>query len=411
MKICGIIAEYNPFHTGHAYHIRETRRILGSDTAILCVMSGNYVQRGDAAILEKYRRARAAVRCGADLVVEMPLSAALSSAKGFAWGGVELLTRLQCVDALSFGSECGDLQVLQEAAVLLQSEELAPILRRHLVSGLSYAAAQQQALAELSPAHAALLGSANNTLGIEYLSALRALDSSITPVTVTRRGAAHDAEALRKGAYPSASALRQMILSGNADGCIPYLPEESAEELFSALKEKEAPACLSNCTDALLSHFRRVEPDVILRYADGDEGLASRLLRAIRTQTSFDAICAETQTRCYPLARIRRVLLRLYLSLDSSFAPTAEYARVLAIGPRGREILRASQDSGFPIIVKPTSERSLPAELQPRLRLDELADDLYALMQPGEAYHIAGARFRKTPYVSPKVHLDFPSTS
>lgn len=404
MKICGIIAEYNPFHAGHAYHIRATKELLGPETAILCVMSGNFVQRGEAAILEKYRRARAAARSGADLVLELPLSAALSSAEGFARGGVGLLAALGCVTHLSFGSESGDLTLLRETARLLQSEALIPGLRAGLRDGLSYAAARQQALRAFSPARAALLDDPNNTLGIEYLCALRALGSAIEPVTVARRGAAHDAPELAVGAYPSASALRARIRAGGASAYLPYLPAASAEELFTALNEGEAPAALQNCETALLAHFRRFDPEQLLAYTDGDEGLASRLHQAIRTQTDFDGICAAAQTRCYPLARIRRALLRLYLSLDSACPPEPQYARVLAVGPRGREILRAAESSGLPLLVKPAHERRLPEQMQPALRRDELSDDLYALMQPNRALHAAGARFRRTPYVSPQTY-------
>ena len=409
MKICGIIAEYNPFHTGHAYHIQKTREILGEDTAIVCVMSGNFVQRGDAAIIEKYQRARAAVRCGADLVLEMPLSAALSSAAGFAWGGVELLHKLGCVDHLSFGSECGDLQALTQAARLLKGAELSEHLKNALRSGLSYAAAQQQALASVSPQHGQLLKTANNTLGIEYLCALHTMRSPIRPVTVMRTGAGHDAEQLSRSQYPSASALRKMIFHGGSSECLPFLPAESAEELYTALNRGAAPATLSQASDAMISYFRRLSPAEIGRFTNGDEGLSNRLYQAIRSETDFDSICQSAQTRCYPLARIRRTLLRIYLSLDDAVSPEAHYARVLAIGPAGRRILRAADSAAFPLIIKPTSERSLPAGLQPLLRLDELSDDLYALMQPDENLHVAGARFRKTPYVSPKVFLDFPT--
>ena len=409
MKICGIIAEYNPFHSGHAHHIRETKKLLGENTAIVCVMSGNYVQRGDAAIMEKYQRARAAARCGADLVLEMPLSAALSSAAGFAWGGVELLHKLGCVDHLSFGSECGDLALLTETAHLLKSEQLSEHLKTALRSGLSYAAAQQKALEALSPKHAKLLETANNTLGIEYLCALHALDSSIRPVTVKREGALHDAAQLEKNEHPSASALRNMIFEGRSGDCLPYLPAESAEELYTALNAGAAPASLQNNSAMLLAHLRRFGQAEIIRYTGGDEGLASRLHQAIRTQNTFHAVCTDAQTRCYPVARIRRILVRMFLDLAPSVAPEVHYARVLAIGPHGREMLRAAEASGLPLIVKPSSEKRLPEALRPLLRQDELADDLYALLQPDSALHIAGARYRKTPYVSPKVLLDFPS--
>ena len=409
MKICGIIAEYNPFHSGHDYHIRETRRILGENTAIVCVMSGNYVQRGDAAMMEKYQRARAAARCGADLVIEMPLSAVLSSAAGFAWGGVQLLDRLGFVDYISFGSECGNLESLSETAHLLKSDALTPHLRSSLRSGLSYAAAQQLALQSISPHHASLLANANNTLGIEYISALQALKSSIQPITVRRDGAAHDSEKLETNRHPSASALRHLVFAGKSSDCLPYLPANSAEELYTALNTGNAPVSLTRVESALLSHLRRFSVEEILKYTSGDDGLANRLFQAIRKEYSYDNICLAAQTRCYPLARIRRALLRMFLELDDTFVPEALYARVLAIGPFGRQILRLAEKADIPFIIKPTSERNLPCEMQEFLRKDEIADDLYALMFPNKTFHIAGERYRKTPFVSPKVLLDFPT--
>src|SRR5699024_8252774 len=165
--ICGIVAEYNPFHAGHAYHCAETRRRLGADTAIAAAMSGNFVQRGDFAILEKYRRAAMAVQCGVDLVVELPLAAALSSAEGFARGAVGVLDAMGCVTHLSFGSECGDLDGLRRAARCSRAA-----VRRRMDAGHSYAAAMQRAVADEDPAAGALLASPNNTLGIAYCAAL-----------------------------------------------------------------------------------------------------------------------------------------------------------------------------------------------------------------------------------------------
>ena len=197
MKICGIIAEYNPFHNGHARHLAETRRALGENTALVCVMSGNYVQRGDLAMMEKHRRAEAAVRCGADLVLDMPLSACLSSAEGFARGGVSVLEALGCVTHLSFGSEAGVISPIRHAAALRDNPDIICALRRHLRTGLPYAAAMQQAVSAVDAEAGALYQNPNNTLGIAYCMALRALNSTIEPLTVLRAGAAHDAQTHR----------------------------------------------------------------------------------------------------------------------------------------------------------------------------------------------------------------------
>lgn len=400
MKICGVVAEYNPFHNGHARHLRETRRALGEDTAIVCTMSGNYVQRGDFAILDKYRRAEMAVRCGADLVLEAPLTACLSSAAGFAWGAVSMLDALGCVTHLSFGTECGDLALLRRAAALWHDEDaIAPALKRGLAAGLSYAAAMQQAVCEADPEAGALLSSPNNTLAIEYLLALRALDSAIEPLAIRRTGGAHDSGDAPDG-LPSASLVRRLLTGHGLEICRPLLPFPAFEILEHALAEGAAPMLLSSCDQAITAHLRRLAPAVLAQYAGGADGLENRLRQAIRTHSDFSAICTAAQTRRYPLARVRRALLHAWLDLPAELPPEAAYLRVLAIGPRGPVLLREiAERCPLPVIVKPTTERSLPAALQPALARDELSDDLYALASPAPALRTAGGRWRATPYV------------
>ena len=219
--VCGIVAEYNPFHSGHRFHIERTREMLGEHTMIVCAMSGNFVQRGDFALLDKYARAEMAVRGGADLVLELPLAAALSSAEGFAQGAVALLHKIGC-DSLSFGAENADISLFLQAADALNALSLTGGSR----SGLSFAAQRQQELAGRSPAAAELLSSPNNTLGIEYCRALR--DFPMQPLAVARRGAGHD-EAAPADGFASASLLRGYLREGGEERCAPYLPESSIE--------------------------------------------------------------------------------------------------------------------------------------------------------------------------------------
>lgn len=401
MKVCGIVAEYNPFHNGHAHHLRETRRMLGEDSAVVCVMSGNYVQRGDLAIVPKYRRAEMAVRCGADLVIELPLSACLWSASGFAFGAVSALHALGCVTHLSFGAETADLPLLRRAAALMQDKALfAAPLRQALLSGLSYAAATQQAITALDPAAGQLLSSPNNTLAVEYLAALQTLGSEMEPLAIQRTGGGHDSFDA-PDSLPSASLLRHYLLEeGSAARCRPLMPPPAFAVLSQAILDQAAPVSLRACEAALIGHLRRLSPQALMPYLSSGDGLENRLHAAIRSNPSFAAICAAAQTRRYPLARVRRVLLRAWLDLPESVSPEAAYLRVLAIGPKGRALLRQiAARSPLPLIIKPTAERSLPAALQPALARDALADDLYALALPGPALRIAGGRWRETPYV------------
>lgn len=396
MTVCGIVAEYNPFHAGHAHHIAETRRILGADAAVVCAMSGNFVQRGDPAVLEKYARAEAAVRCGADLVLETPFPACLSSAEGFARGAVSLLDALGCVTHLSFGAEQADLSLLQQAAdlSLVQGEAL----RQGLDAGLPYAAAMQQAVSAADPEAGALLASPNNTLGVEYLRALAAIGSRIQPLAIERKGGAHDSDTPADG-LPSASYLRGLLAGGDAAACRPLMPEASFAVLEREIGRGAAPVTRNAVDLAILAYLRRLGPVTLLPFCGGDEGLAHRLANAIRDNTSFSAVCTAAQTRRYPLARVRRVLLRAWLGLPQSVPPEPQYIRVLAIGRQGRALLRRMKGTcTLPVIIKPVTERSLPAHLQSALARDALADDLYALACPAPALRVGGGHFRKTPF-------------
>lgn len=396
MTVCGIVAEYNPFHAGHAHHIAETRRVLGADTAAVCAMSGNFVQRGDLAVMEKYARAAAAVRCGADLVLETPLSACLSSAEGFARGAVALLDALGCVTHLSFGAERADLALLQRAADLSHRQEEA--LRQALAAGLPYAAAMQQAVGAADPEAGALLASPNNTLAVEYLSALDTLGSRMQPLAIERKGGAHDSDTPADG-LPSASYLRDLLARGDAEACRPLMPEASFAVLEQEIQSGAAPVVRDAVDQAILAHLRRLDAAALIPFCSGDNGLAHRLADAIRDNTSFSEICTAAQTRRYPLARVRRVLLRAWLGLPQSVSPEPQYIRVLAIGRQGRTILRRMKDTcALPVVIKPVTERSLPEDLQPALARDALADDLYALAYPAPELRVGGGHFRKTPF-------------
>lgn len=212
LKNVGIVAEYNPFHAGHAHHLAETRRLLG-DCAVTAVMSGNFVQRGDCAIADKWSRAAAALEGGADLVLELPTVWAAASAERFAQGAVCLLEAAAVMDYLSFGSECGDAEKLRQVAACLDSGAYQTALRRFLDEGMPFAACRQAAVRELLGEElAGLLSWPNNNLGVEYIRALNAVKSGIRPVTVPRAGAAHDGGGHPD--YPSASHLREKILAG-----------------------------------------------------------------------------------------------------------------------------------------------------------------------------------------------------
>ena len=392
MSICGMITEYNPFHLGHAWHLSETRRYLGADCILICAMSGNFVQRGDFALLDKYDRAAMAAEAGADLVVELPLPAALSSAEGFAQGGTSLLSALGCTH-LSFGAECADIPLLQRAAAILNGSAVRPYLTEALRSGLSYPAAMQAAVQMIDPQAAALLTHPNNTLGIAYCAALAGTD--IQPVAIPRAGAAHDSSTAKDG-YASASYLRSLIDSQQREWAR-WMPPAAAQRIDDAIRAGRAPMQLINCDAALLAHLRRMDAAALRPFAAAEDGFAERLASAIQKGCTFEEVCDAAQTRRFPLARIRRTLLRAYLGLTENMPVKPSYIRVLAVGRRGSEVLRNMRGK-MPIIVKPTAERRLPNALQPALRLDALADALYALAAPDPAQRSAQSRWKKTPF-------------
>ena len=249
MATAGIIAEYNPFHSGHRHHLSETRRRAGD--GVVCVMSGNWVQRGEPALVSKWVRARMALEGGADLVLELPTPWAMSSAERFGRGGVEVLTAAGVVDVLSFGSEDGRLEPLQRAAECLDSAEYRQALGGFLREGITFAAARQKAAEALGVDGACLQG-ANNNLGVEYLRAIRAMGSSLRPMTVPRKGAGHRAEE-EEGGMASASLIRRRILEGDWNGAERFLSEGDKLRLLSEQEEGRCPAAGAWCERGVMA--------------------------------------------------------------------------------------------------------------------------------------------------------------
>lgn len=385
MNICGIIAEYNVFHSGHLHQIQETRRLLGDDCAIVCVMSGNFVQRGESAIMEKHARSRCAIRQlgrdGADLVIELPTPYALASAQGFARGAVGLLESTGICTHLSFGSENGDLDELRRVAGVLESGEFSALLREKLALGLPFAAARQSAAEALLGESAGVMAKPNSILAIEYLSALNYLGSSIEPVTVRRLGAAHDTADIAK--HVSAGALRAAFRAGYAVED-KYLPEGTAEIIEREMAAGRFPADLKNCERALLAVLRRCsEEDLAL--ADGShEGLHRRIYGALRSCTSLEEVIAAAKTKRYARSRICRTLMRAYLGIREDMALTPPpYIRPLAFNRRGQELLRDMTDkASLPVITKPAHARRLEGFGRELFLLEERCTDDFALTYP-----------------------------
>lgn len=382
MQIIGIVAEYNPFHSGHAYHLARTRQILGGDAAVLAVMSGNWVQQAGCAIADKWLRARMALMGGADLVLELPTVWAASSAESFARGAVSLLDACGVVDALSFGSECGELPPLKEAAACLDSEAYRAGLTRLLKGGLPFAAARQAAVQDILGCQAQLLSTPNNNLGVEYLRALSALDSPITPITVPRRGAAHNSlsDPARPPRFLSATQLRQQVLEGRWDEAEPYLVLGGRAMLQAS---PTGLPRLDRVERAMLARIRIMTAGdwALLPDSGAAEGLPQRLERAGRRCKSMEEFFTLAKTRRYTHARLRRLALWAWLGLTSADIPARPpYLRVLGFNARGREVLRSmKKQADLPVLTKPAHARGLDGTGRRLFELEARCTDLYGL--------------------------------
>ncbi len=348
MKITGIIAEYDPFHKGHAYHIAASRAAGAS--LIIVVLGGNFTQRGEAALLSKADRTRMALACGADLVVELPQPWACASAEGFAYGGVSLLHNMGCVDTISFGSECGDATDLQKIALCMQVPAFSEQLHKILDTGVPYAAALQQTVeCSLGAKAAALLETPNNTLGLEYCKALLKLDSSIIPFTIKREGAAHNT-ANQNGDITSASHIRTLMYTGDIKSAMQFIPSEAAKILQIAYDNGH---CLTDTRTAdriLLSHLRRLSKEEIAVMPGVSEGLENRLFSAIQQQPSVDAVLQAVKTKRYPLTRLHRILSAAFLGIKPEWEKQQPpYIRILGM-----------RESGIPLLSKIQKSASLP---------------------------------------------------
>lgn len=379
-KTAAIIAEYNPFHNGHAYHIARTRELTGARN-IVVIMSGNFVQRGSCAVCDKFSRTRMALAGGADLVLELPLPFACATAEKFAAGGVGLADALGCVDVLSFGMECGNTEQLFKAADAVSDDAIKPILDQKLAEGKPFAAARTEAVREIyGDDMAELLCLPNNTLAVEYIRALKRLSSRIRPMGVLREGVGHDA-AITAGEFASATAVRHMLLDGQGNSAARYLPSESHAVLCKAVGEGMAPADLERCERAILSRLRSMSREQLAALPDVSEGLENRIFECVRRAVSLEELYAAIKSKRYSHARIRRIVLSAFLGIRAIHAQSLPYIRILGMNGRGKALLSAVEPN-LPIISSYKHVQTLPQEAQNVYRLECHADDLWALMTP-----------------------------
>lgn len=366
MKTCGIIAEYNPFHNGHKYQIEETKRRFGA-THIVAVMSGNFTQRGDVAIYDKYKRAEIALKNGVDLVIELPVAYALASAEQFALGAVSLLQALGCVDMLSFGSECGDIELLHETAGAVVYAQNHDDFFRYMRMGHAFPTALQKTIETYYEDEIMeTLTEPNNTLAVEYLKAMDELGCTFEPVTIGRMGAAHDGDETSKN-IASASKIRKMILAGeDISAFVPELIEADYADI-------------RNLETAILAKLRTMPQKEIEKAPNVLMGLENRIYKAAKVSTNLAELYGLIKTKRYTMARIRRIVLACFLGIrKSDLKKNPSYVRILGMNGKGREIL-SKAECKLPMDTSLKSFISVGDRQKRQVFLEETAGNMYAL--------------------------------
>ncbi|MFI3115200.1 MAG: nucleotidyltransferase family protein [Clostridia bacterium] len=369
MKNIAIICEYNPFHNGHKLQIDKILEKFGSDTNIICIMSGNFVQRGDFAIFDKHTRAKSAILGGANLILELPLPYAISSAEFFAKGAVYVLNQLNCIDYLCFGSECGDIDTLTDISNHILDPSFFEKVQDCMQKGISYPNALDEVLNKINVKFSEIIKNPNNTLGIEYIKALNLSKSTIKPITITREKTGYHSD-FEISDISSASYIRKNIESD----IFHLMPEKSANNIKLASKFS-----IYNVENSILSHLKRKDSEFFKSIRDCNEGLENKIVSSLKKVTSLDELYTEIKSKRYTNSRIHRIILNSYLEISKKHTDTSpKYTKVLAFDDKGRQILKKLKDcSEFAIITKPSAEYNLCFEGRELLSLDILSTDLF----------------------------------
>ena len=385
MKLTAIISEYNPFHNGHKYLIQKSRE--NGSTHIISIMGGNFLQRGNCAVLDKYNRAKAAVLGGVDLVIELPQIYAAASAEKFAFGAVQTLDKCGCVNALAFGAECGDISMLKRAVnIITQSGEVETLCKQYLKQGYSHPRAMQAAVEDVSQSSdniSDILRNPNNTLAIEYIKALDNINSNINPFAVERVGAMHGSMQT-DNEFASASAVREMILKGDSS-YKKFIPDTTEEIISECITLGECPGEYKNNSRGIMTVLRRMTAEDFANIPDVTEGLENRLVKAVRENNSVSDIIAAVKCKRYTHARLSRIIACAYLGITkdiSSLEP--KYIRVLAFNDTGTEILKLMKKSAsLTVIMSPAKDMKKLDDMGKKIfEIDLRASDLYGLLTP-----------------------------
>ena len=382
MKVVGIVAEYNPFHKGHAYHIQKAKEVTGSDYCIV-VMSGNYTQRGVPAMIDKHSRAKMALLNGADLVIELPVRFATSSAEGFATNAITLLNATGIVTDLCFGSECGDVDKLTKIAKVLleEPEEYKEVLKRELKNGHSYPVARNMALQGLDCwdfDSLKILSMPNNILGIEYIKALIKTGSKINPMTIKRKGSNYNDCSLSE-LYSSALAIRSSIATTeNLENIYSDVPEN----VYAIMKERQNisfPIVPDDFSEMLHYKLLSEKDNGFTQYIDVNADLSDRIAKNVYQYKNYESFCDLLKTKNMTYTRISRCLLHILLDLKTNDFIKPSYIRILGLNTRAGDLSKALKENcALPLISKlADAKKQVSEDAFDLLKEDVFASNLY----------------------------------
>lgn len=367
MANIGIISEFNPFHTGHKYLIEN---IKGENDTVICVMSGNFVQRGDVAILPKNERTAAALKNGADLIIELPTPYAMSFAERFAEGSVYILKSLGIIDEICFGSECGDIEALQNIADILSTNEFQNKIALRLKSGDTFAKIRTDILGEYDKKYAEILTNPNNILAVEYILAAKNLGADFSFQTIKRIGASHDSKT--SDITASASLIREMLRDGQAEKTTEYLPYTYSKN-FASIENIEKAILADLRANNLASRYNSL-PEI-------SEGLENRICEAVKNSLTLNELYENIKSKRYPLSRIRRIILYSFLGITEDMAAKKPpYIRVLGFTEKGKAALtEITKKANLPIICTAKDALALDGFAKEVFEKECTCSDIWAL--------------------------------
>ncbi|QDR80415.1 nucleotidyltransferase [Sporomusa termitida] len=409
----GLIVEYNPFHNGHLWHLTEAKRIAGAEFAI-AIMSGNFLQRGEPAIVDKWSRAAMAVTAGVDLVIELPTVFAVRSAQYFATGGIQLLSRLGMVSHICFGAESADLAALTAAARALSASTTGSTIRQKMKTGRTYAASLALTLAETTGIDPGVIHSPNNILAIEYLRAIFTCAPQLIPLVI-ERCAANYHDTVITSTIASATAIRAAIAQNSLllpdSSAWQSLPAATAAQINALIATGRAPVTFDAFSNIVLAKLRTMQLNELAALPDVTEGLHNKISDSARKASTLQELLSFIKSKRYPLTRLQRMMIHALLGTTKTTLAGFDqagplYARILAFNQNGRRLLRViDRYSTVPVITKTarflTSKQQQNNELtrlQDMLAYDIKATDIYVLGQPNCQWRAGGQDYQTSPH-------------